>query len=305
MIKLTGHSGEYLFDETKPFTRPGKFSTVYCGANNFSNPILIKRHNYSYSINEYEKCIFHPSFVKTIEQVEKDGVVYSIRPFINGTPLSDLNKIDWFNSEVNISLLKAIIQKTGEAIYYLHQQELVHLDIRPHNIIIENIDQLSNLKISIIDLDSLRKFHEEKEINSFPLVYAAPELLLKRSRLIDIRTDIYALAITFYELIFKSPPFYNSNAEFLMHLMLNSSIDIGNNQFSGIRSVLNKGAGKVKLGLPPNMLDEIILEEKLIAGMNSRYQDVRIFCEELQKEIKFSPGRINRLLQFFNGKIRH
>ena len=100
-----------------------------------------------------------------------------IRPFVEGVSLNEMNKTNWFSSERKLEFLKKIIVELGEALASLHALQLVHLDIRPHNIIINDSKDNKGSIVSIIDLDMVRPLNSNEEIKHFPLIYAAPELL--------------------------------------------------------------------------------------------------------------------------------
>ncbi|MFN5347341.1 MAG: protein kinase domain-containing protein [Bacteroidota bacterium] len=301
MITLKGQKSEYYFDVARPLKKPGKFSVVFKGENENGESFLIKQLNIYSSANIHESKITHPSFIKSKECINSDGCPYLIRPFVEGVSLNELNNTNWFSSEKKLEFLKKIIRELGEALASLHTLQLVHLDIRPHNIIINDSKDNKGSIVSIIDLDMVRPFNSNEEIKHFPLIYAAPELLLKKNKLIDNRTDIYALSITLYELIFNKRPFLHANPELILHLMLNKKLDYVNNRTCSFVDILNKAAGKNPFNLPPASLEEEQVEELLLSGMNSRYGNVLEFTNELMNQIKLDNNWFARLSQFFQS----
>lgn len=299
MTTLKGNRSEYYFEASRPLTNPGKFSVVYKGKNGEGQSFLIKRLSEYNAENIHQSKIIHPGFIKSIERIELNNYVYLVRPFIDGVSLNDLKNTNWFGSEKKILFLKRIIAEITEALASLHAQQLVHLDIRPHNIIVKESNDTAMPVVSIIDLDMVRPFNSNDGVKHFPLIYAAPELLLKKNKLIDNRADIYALSITLYELIFNKRPFIHTNPELILHLMLNKKLDYVNNQTHSLIDILNKAAGKNAFNLPPASLEEGQVEKLLLSGMNSRYSNVEEFTSDLINEIKFEKNLINRLTQFF------
>ena len=299
MTTLKGNRSEYYFEASRPLKNPGKFSVVYKGKNYHGQSFLIKRLSEYNAENIHQSKIIHSGFIKSIERIELNNYVYLVRPFIDGVSLNDLKNTNWFGSEKKILFLKRIIAEITEALASLHAQQLVHLDIRPHNIIVQESNDTTMPVVSIIDLDMVRPFNSNDGVKHFPLIYAAPELLLKKNKLIDNRTDIYALSITLYELIFNKRPFIHTNPELILHLMLNKKLDYVNNQTHSLIDILNKAAGKNAFNLPPASLEEEQVEKLLLSGMNSRYSNVEEFTSDLINEIKFENNLINRLTQFF------
>ena len=299
MTTLKGNRSEYYFEASRPLKNPGKFSVVYKGKNYEGQSFLIKRLSEYNAENIHQSKIIHPGFIKSIERIELNNYVYLIMPFIDGVSLNGLKNTNWFGSEKKILFLKRIIAEITEALASLHAQQLVHLDIRPHNIIVKESNDTAMPLVSIIDLDMVRPFNSNDGVKYFPLIYAAPELLLKKNKLIDNRTDIYALSITLYELIFNKRPFIHTSPELILHLMLNKKLDYVNNQKHSLIDILNKAAGKNAFNLPPASLEEEQVEKLLLSGMNSRYSNVEEFTSDLINEIKFEKNLINRLTQFF------
>jgi serine/threonine protein kinase len=296
---LKGKQNEYYFDASRPFKKPGKFSTVFKGINNCGQSVLIKRLSEFKAENIYESKIINACFVKSIEYIETSEHVYLIRPFVEGIGLNELTKANWFASEKKILFLKRIIKEISVALESLHVQQLVHLDIRPHNIIVNASNSSAKTIVSIIDLDMVRPFYSSEEIMHFPLIYAAPELLLKKNTIIDNRTDIYAWSITLYELIFNKRPFAHANAELIMHLMLNKKLEHVDKRTNPLVDVLNKASNKHTFNLPPSVLDTQHVEELLLSGMNNRYINIESFTSDLLNTINYNKSWLSRLSQFF------
>jgi predicted ATPase/signal transduction histidine kinase/DNA-binding NarL/FixJ family response regulator/tRNA A-37 threonylcarbamoyl transferase component Bud32 len=99
----------------------------------------------------------------------------------------------------------------------LHQNNIIHKDIKPHNILIDS----TTGQVNIIDFSiASRLSRENKTVNNSSslvhevssvgvpqdigvgtLAYMAPEQTGRMNRAIDYRTDFYALGVTFYEML--------------------------------------------------------------------------------------------------------
>ncbi|MBD2013428.1 AAA family ATPase [Microcoleus sp. FACHB-53] len=105
----------------------------------------------------------------------------------------------------------------------LHQNNIIHKDIKPHNILIDS----TTGKVNIIDFSiASRLSRENKTVNNSSslvhevsstvgvpqdigvgtLAYMAPEQTGRMNRAIDYRTDFYALGVTFYEMLTSQLP---------------------------------------------------------------------------------------------------
>ena len=103
-----------------------------------------------------------------------------------------------------------------EALEYLHKCKIIHMDIKPTNILVD-----SNLNVKLTDFSvscSYNLFHPE-DLVKFPFVgtskYISPEILNRTKMKIkeSVKIDLYSLGITLYELAFDSFPYKLNEVE--------------------------------------------------------------------------------------------
>ncbi|MCL1472182.1 AAA family ATPase [Argonema antarcticum A004/B2] len=115
-------------------------------------------------------------------------------------------------------LLKIAISLTN-IIGEIHQQNIIHKDINPSNIIFHP----NTGKIKIIDFGIATVLTREnptiKNLNVLEgtLAYMSPEQTGRMNRSMDYRTDFYSLGVTFYELLTSQLPFDAQEAIELVH----------------------------------------------------------------------------------------
>lgn len=86
------------------------------------------------------------------------------------------------------------------ALSYMHSRQIVHYDLKPHNILVA-----SGMKAKIVDFGIAGgPLRRDDQVNGTPL-YMAPELLLGGDH-VDHRCDLYSLGITLHELLFGRLP---------------------------------------------------------------------------------------------------
>jgi predicted ATPase/serine phosphatase RsbU (regulator of sigma subunit)/tRNA A-37 threonylcarbamoyl transferase component Bud32 len=101
----------------------------------------------------------------------------------------------------------------------LHQQNIVHKDINPSNI----VWNLEDNKIRIIDFGISTELSRENPQIRNPsvlegsLMYISPEQTGRMNRSMDYRTDFYSLGVVFYELLTGTLPFYSDDLMELIH----------------------------------------------------------------------------------------
>lgn len=140
-----------------------------------------------------------------------DGRHVEITPYYNQGTLD--------NQKRSIKELKEIIiPSLNEAINELHNHNLIHMDIKPSNIMISN-DLTS---VVLIDFGSAIVMKEANEIIyqhdvNFTYAYSAPET--NTSGQCSIYSDYYSMGITLYELLLGHSPFVGLSKEQIVRFM--------------------------------------------------------------------------------------
>jgi PAS domain S-box-containing protein len=100
----------------------------------------------------------------------------------------------------------------ARALGHVHQQGLVHKDIKPANILVDGTGNawLTGFGIAS-ELPRERQSPDAPESITGTLAYMAPEQTGRMNRSIDARSDLYALGMTFYEMLTGSLPFTASD----------------------------------------------------------------------------------------------
>jgi PAS domain S-box-containing protein len=107
----------------------------------------------------------------------------------------------------------------AKALVFLHQNQIIHKDIKPHNIIIN--PQTKQVKLADFSIASqLRK--EQPDLKNphrleGTLAYMSPEQTGRMNRDLDYRSDFYSLGVTFYELLTGQLPFITSDPLEMVH----------------------------------------------------------------------------------------
>jgi serine/threonine protein kinase len=89
------------------------------------------------------------------------------------------------------------------------QQQIVHKDIKPANILIDPITKqvkLTNFRIAFLLARETQEIIDPNRLEG-TLAYMSPEQTGRMNRGIDYRTDFYALGVTLYELLTGQLPF--------------------------------------------------------------------------------------------------
>lgn len=122
-------------------------------------------------------------------------------------------------------LKELIIPSLNEAIHTLHLHKILHMDLKPSNIMLSNNRQ----NVVLIDFSSSLLIKDEREIIvknklSFTPHYSAIETCT--SNQCSIYSDYYSMGITIYELLLHHSPFMGLNDEGIIRVMQTNRIFI-------------------------------------------------------------------------------
>ena len=141
------------------------------------------------------KRVNNPHVVKAIEPNRKRNYLYLVTEYIEGISLHQ-----WIidNPKPSLEEVRVIIEQVVKGLQAFHRQEMIHQDIRPQNIM---IDQSNTVKI--IDFGSTYiagvTGSKTEEVMRGTLLYSAPEYFLGQQG--SPQSDIYALAVMTYQML--------------------------------------------------------------------------------------------------------
>jgi len=153
----------------------------------------------------------HPNIVNLYDFDEDETGLYLIMEFVEGTPLDEyiLNVSGAIPSERSIPIMTQVLS----AFSYAHSKGIIHRDIKPSNIIIGKNDEIKVLDFGIAKiLDSGNKNLTKTGSQMGTVFYMSPEQV--EGKVLDLKSDIYSLGVTFYQILTGLNPYQNLNSEF-------------------------------------------------------------------------------------------
>ena len=164
---------------------------------------------------EIMKKISHPNIMKFYNSFKdkKTKKFYLVLEYIRGQNLrqfleKEKKKRQFIDQKSILLILKGIV----EGLCYLHQNNIIHRDITPENIMIYND---YDIKITDFGISKIYQIYDDK-FNPQTIIgkldYISPEIykayLNKEKKAnYDFKTDIYSLGVTMYELMTYKLPF--------------------------------------------------------------------------------------------------
>jgi len=146
----------------------------------------------------------HPNIVSLQGLGTVDGLPYYITPAIDGVSLRTR-----LNAAASLPLYEVlyIASEVGAALDYAHRRRVLHRDIRPEKVILQNGRALVvdfGLQPPPIAIEPARR--GELGAGFGTAEYMSPEQVMGDTD-VDGRSDVYSLACMVYEMIWGHPPF--------------------------------------------------------------------------------------------------
>ena len=170
--------------------------------------------------------LHHPNIASsnTLEKDKRNGNYYLIMECCEGEDLRRWIKRKRKEGALKLEDVLPIIQQVADALDYAHEMKIIHRDIKPGNIM---IDQSG--KIKVLDFGLAAQIHTSLTRVSMAYhgtsgtgPYMAPEQW--EGRIQDARADQYALAVMTYEMLAGHLPFESSDAAVLREAVLKSKV---------------------------------------------------------------------------------
>lgn len=149
--------------------------------------------------------LIHPNIVN-IYDVGEGERPYIVMEYVNGM---DLKKFIQENHPIPYNKVIKIMSQLLSGIAYAHANGIIHRDIKPHNIL---IDQEGTVKITDFGIAVALSQNSITQTNSIlgSVQYISPEQA--RGNLVTKQSDIYSLGIVLYEMLTGTVPFEGESA---------------------------------------------------------------------------------------------
>ncbi|MDJ1182965.1 trifunctional serine/threonine-protein kinase/ATP-binding protein/sensor histidine kinase [Roseofilum casamattae] len=204
----------------------GEHTLVYRGENlEHGQPVAIKLMGNQFP--SFRELVQFRNEYAISKNLEIDGVIqtYALERYENRYALimEDIGGVSLaeYEERQSLSLLQFldIAIQLSDILHQLHNNSIIHKDIKPANILIVPQTQ----KVKLIDFSIATVLSKETQVVQTPnilegtLAYLSPEQTGRMNRGIDYRSDFYALGVTFYELLTGALPFTSNDALELIH----------------------------------------------------------------------------------------
>ena len=166
--------------------------------------------------------IRHPNVVEVMD-VETDpdlGISYIVMEYVDGGSLRQILRTQ---SKLNLEQAIVTVQGVAAALSVAAGHKIVHRDIKPDNIMFTK-----DGRVKLADLGIAKKDDEEDNLTKTNVMMGTPAYLspeqVENPKAVDIRSDIYSLGATFYEMLTGQVPYPGKTSYDILRKIFSSPV---------------------------------------------------------------------------------
>lgn len=150
------------------------------------------------------KRIDNPYVLTAVESPRKRQYLYNVTEFIEGKSLSQ-----WIvdNPKPPIDQVRSIISQVAKGLQAFHRQEMIHQDLRPNNIMIDDSGTAKIIDFGATQVGGVLDIGQNRALNDIKgtAQFTAPEYYLGEGG--STRSDIFSLGVITYQMLTGKLPY--------------------------------------------------------------------------------------------------
>jgi serine/threonine protein kinase len=213
----------------------------------------------------------HPHILPVID-FGRSEYVYLVMRLVSGGSLSERLR----QTTLTLRQVNQFLGQIASALEYAHQRGVVHRDLKPDNVLLDEQDNAYLTDFGIAKM--LAGTTTSASLTSTGTVMGTPAYMAPeqwRSEPVDARTDIYALGIILYEMLMGTLPFQSETPFGMMYKHFDSPPPPP----SAINPVL------------PGQVEQIVLRA-LAKNPDDRYPSAREMADEFNRVVQAMPPEV-------------
>jgi serine/threonine protein kinase len=152
----------------------------------------------------------HPNIVPIYTVEEKDNLVYFVMAYIKGDNLGQRLQQHGPIAPVEV---RRILREVADALAYAHHRNVIHRDIKPDNIIID--EETGRAMVTDFGIARALTDSGDSRLTATGMAIGTPAYMSPEQsagdQAIDGRSDLYSLGVVGYQMLCGQPPFVASN----------------------------------------------------------------------------------------------
>ncbi len=148
----------------------------------------------------------HQNILPVFDFGKYDGLAYLVMPYISGGTLQRTLEQE---GPLQLSKIVNYLDQMAAALDYAHKQEVLHLDLKPDNVLMTADDRLLLTDFGLVKIVTESQISRMRLLMAGTVVglldYMAPEQVM--GDVVDMRADLYSLGVMLYQMATGQTPF--------------------------------------------------------------------------------------------------
>ncbi len=210
----------------------------------------------------------HPNIITIFDVGREEDLTYIVMQYIEGP---SLQRLIAQGEKFSIPDVVKLMEQVCNGLDYAHQNGIVHRDIKPGNILLDNNKRpyICDFGVARVDTSTLTQSGTAVGTPS----YMSPEQVMGKK--IDKRSDIFSIGCILYEFLTGRRPFEAESITTVIYKIINEE---------------PPAISEIKKGLPAGF--EKIINKALAKDPNERYQNCKQLIEDLRNLDRLSDKTI-------------
>jgi serine/threonine protein kinase len=203
-----------------------------------------------------------------------DNTCYYVMEFLEGESLKELVKRD---GPMSLRRAVDILEQTARGLAHAHAEHCVHRDLKPHNIMVQQLDGRDFVKVLDFGLVKALEQEGEEQLTSTGQVLGTPQYMSPEQaggEEVDQRSDLYSLTGVFYFCLTGASPFGANTARKALTAALTQTVAPVNSKREGAP-------------VPPSI--DAFMQKGLAREREDRFQSAEEFIEAMLDAVADLP----------------
>jgi hypothetical protein len=161
----------------------------------------------------------HPYILPVHHYGEDQNTAYLVMRYMDGGTLGDKLK----KGLLPVEQATRLIRQIGDALDYAHQHGILHRDVKPSNVLLDNQDNAF-----LMDFGIAKMMEGMPDLTGTGLALGTPQYMSPEqcmgSKDLTPATDVYALGVVLYQMVTGQLPFHAETPLAVIHMQLNAPL---------------------------------------------------------------------------------
>ncbi len=227
---------------------------------------------------EVASRLHHPNIITIFDFGRTaDGLCYYVMEMLEGESLRQrIKRVGPFT----LRQAAAILEQTAAGVAHAHHQQVIHRDIKPHNIMLTSVDGNEYVKVLDFGLVKALEQDDEEQLTSTGQVLGTPQYMPPEQaggEVVDQRSDLFSLTGVFYYCLTGHSPYGANSVRKALTLALTGNVPL--------IATYRKGAAV------PRAIDEFMLKG-LAPEKEDRFQTAEDFVQSMHAALSGVPDSL-------------